>query len=94
MDNIDDVNSSTPSATYIYMSVNWVNIGSNNGLSPGQRQVIIWTNAWILLIGPLGTNCNEISFEIHVFSFIEMHLKMSSAKWQAFCPGRDELNMK
>ena len=32
------------------------NIGSDNGLSPGRRQAIIWTNAGILLIGPLGTN--------------------------------------
>ena len=31
-------------------------IGSNNGLSPGQRQVIIWTNAGILLIQTLETN--------------------------------------
>ena len=29
-------------------------IGSDNGLAPGQRQAIIWTNAGILLIGPLG----------------------------------------
>ena len=36
-------------------------IGSNNGLSPGRRQSIIWTNAGILLIGPLGTNFNETS---------------------------------
>ena len=27
-------------------------IGSDNGLSPVWRQAIIWTNAWILLIGP------------------------------------------
>ena len=27
-------------------------IGSDNGLSPGRRQAIIWTNARILLIGP------------------------------------------
>ena len=27
-------------------------IGSDNGLSPGRRQAIIWTNAGILLIGP------------------------------------------
>ena len=27
-------------------------IGSDNGLSPSQRQAIIWTNARILLIGP------------------------------------------
>ena len=35
-------------------------IGSNNGLSPGRRQAIIWTNDKILLIGPLGTNFSEI----------------------------------
>ena len=35
-------------------------IGSDNGLSPGRRQAIIWTNAGILLIQPLGTNFNEI----------------------------------
>ena len=29
---------------------------SNNGLSPGQRQAIVWTYAGILLIGPSGTN--------------------------------------
>ena len=31
-------------------------IGPDNGLSPGRRQAITWTNAGILLIGPLGTN--------------------------------------
>ena len=36
-------------------------IGSDNGLSPGRRQAIIWTNAGILLIGPLRTNLSEIS---------------------------------
>ena len=35
-------------------------IGSDNGLSPGRRQAIIWTNTGILLIGPLGTNISEI----------------------------------
>ena len=28
-------------------------IGSDNGLSPDRRQAIIWTNAGLLLIGPL-----------------------------------------
>ena len=37
--------------------------GSDNGLSPGRRQVIIWTYAVILLIEPLGTNFNEIAFK-------------------------------
>ena len=60
-------------------------IGSDNGLSPGRRQAIFWTNAVILLIGPWGTNFSEILTEIHSFSFNEMHLKMSSGKWQPFC---------
>ena len=39
-------------------------IGSDNGLSPDRRQAIIWTNAGLLLIGPLGTNFSEILIEI------------------------------
>ena len=39
-------------------------IGSDNGLSPGRRQAIIWTNDGILLIGPLGPNFSEILIEI------------------------------
>ena len=35
-------------------------IGSDNGLSSGQRQAIIWTNVGILLNGHLGTNFSEI----------------------------------
>ena len=66
-------------------------IGSDNGLSPGRRQAIIWTNTWILLIGPSGTKFNEIVFEIHTFSFKKMHLKMSSAKWCPFCLGPNVL---
>ena len=67
-------------------------IGSDNGLSPGQRQVIIRTNAGILLIETLGTNFSEILGEIHTFSFKEMHLKMSSAKWRLFPLGLNVLN--
>ena len=59
-------------------------IGSDNGLSPGRRQAIIWTNDGILLIGPLGTNFSEILIGIQTFSFKKMHLKMSSAKWRRF----------
>ena len=36
-------------------------IGSDNGLAPGRRQAFIWTNAGILLIGPLAPKFNEIS---------------------------------
>ena len=62
-------------------------IGSDNGLSPGRRQAIIWANAGILLIGPLGTNFSEILIEIRTFSFKKMHLKVSSAKRRPFCLG-------
>ena len=64
---------------------------SDNGLSPGRRQAIIWTNAGILLIRTLGTNFSEILGEIHSFSFSKMHLKMSSAKWRLFGRGLNEL---
>ena len=66
-------------------------IGSDNGLSPGRSQAIIWTNAGILLIGPLGTNFSEILSKIHTFSFKKMHLKTSSAKWRPFCLGLNVL---
>ena len=67
-------------------------IGPDNGLSPGRRQAIIWTNALILLIGPLGTNFSEILIEIQTFSFKKMRLKVSSAKWRPFCLGLNVLN--
>ena len=69
-------------------------IGSDNGLSPGRRQAIFWTNAGILLIGPLGTNFSENSIEILTFSFTKMRLKMSSAKWRPFCLGLNVLRLK
>ena len=66
--------------------------GSDNGLSPGRRQAIIWTNAGILLIGPLGTNFSENLIEILTFSCTKMQLKVSSAKWRPFCLGLNVLN--
>ena len=69
-------------------------IGSDNGLSPEQRQAIIWTNAGILLIGPLGTNFSEILIEIQTFSLKKIRLKMSSAKCCSFCLGLNVLKSK
>ena len=77
-------------ATHICVG-NLTIIGSDNGLSPGRRQGIIWTNDGIVLIQPLGTNFNEISIAIHAFSFKKMHFKMSSAKWRPFCLGLNVL---
>ena len=48
-------------------------IGSDNGLSPGRCQAIIWTNAGITLKNKLHWN--------FTFPFKKMHLKMSSGKW-------------
>ena len=80
------LNSLRPSDAYICAGKLTV-IGSDNGLWPEWRQAIIWTTAGILLIGPLGTNLSENLIRIQTFSFSKMHLKISSAKWRAFCLG-------
>ena len=67
-------------------------IGSDNGLSPGRRQAIIWTNNGILLIRTFRTHFSEIVSEIHTFSLKKMHLKMSSGKWRPSCLGLNVLN--
>ena len=64
--------------------MNWIIICSGNGLSPDRHQAITWTNAGIVLIGPLRTNFSEILLKIHIFSFEKMHLKTSS-KQRPFC---------
>ena len=66
-------------------------IGSDNGLSSDRRQAIIWTNAGILIIGPLGTNFSEILIEILTLSLKKMLLKVSSGKWRPFCFGLNVL---
>ena len=71
--------------------MNWVRIGSDNGLSPIRCQAIIWTNAWLFSIWPLGANFSEILIKLQHFSFTIPHLKMFSAKWLPFCPEGDDL---
>ena len=69
-------------------------IGSDNGLSPGWRQAIVWTNNGILLIGALGTNFSEILIEIQTFSFWKNNLKVSSGKWRPFCLSLNDLTLE
>ena len=93
---INVTNNFTPSLTHwgrvTHISVNKLTIiGSDNGLSPGRRQAIIWTNTGILLIAPLGTNFSEILIWIQTFSSKKMHLKMTSAKLRPFCLGLNVL---
>ena len=68
-------------------------IGLDNGLSPYQHKAIIWTNAEVLT-GLLGTNFNEFFIKIDTFLSKEIHLKMSSGKWQPFFLGLNVLNSK
>ena len=81
---IELVNSLRPSYAYICDGKLAI-VGSDDGLSPGQCQAIIWTNAGIMLIGPLETNCSKILIKIHIFTFKKLHLKVSSGKWRPFC---------
>ena len=53
--------------TLIYVS-KLATIGLNDGLSPGRRQSITWTNAGILLIRTWGRDFFEIFNELHAFS--------------------------
>ena len=56
------------------------------GLSPVWRHAITQTNAQLLSIGLLGTNFSEIRILILTFSFKQMCLKTSSAKWRPLSP--------
>ena len=50
------------------------------------RQAIIWTNAGILLIGPLGTNFSEILIKILTFSFKKLnHVIQENAFESVIC---------
>ena len=51
---------------------------------PIRRQAIIYTNAELLSIGPLGKNFSEILNKIYFISFTEKYLKKSYAKWRLF----------
>ena len=63
--------------THIWVG-NQSTIGSDNGLSLGRRQAIMWTKVGILLIRPLETklhwnfirNSNKIIQEIYIYIYI------------------------
>ena len=80
----------------VYLLLSWTNCWTNGRFTgdlqaiyvpTGRRQAIIWTNAGILLIGPLETNFSEILNKIHIFWFKKIHLKMQSGKWCPSCLG-------
>ena len=61
----------------MYASVNYNIISSDNGLPPLRCQAIIWTNAGMLLVGPVGTSYSEIYIKIQQLSHKKMHLSMT-----------------
>ena len=67
-------------------------IGWDNGLSPGGRQAIIWTNAGLLSTGPLWTYFSEYLIKIQQFSLKTMHLKVLPARWGPPCLSLNVLN--
>ena len=81
------LNSFPPSATYA--SVNWVSIGSDNGLSPFRRQAIInqcWVTVNWTLRSKLPWNSNQdTEFSIHENAFendvCEMVPILSRGRW-------------
>ena len=80
-------NSSAPIAIYIYASVNRVNIGSDNGMSPFRRQAISQTS-----VGLLSNGTTSMKFWSNTkFSLTKMHLKILFAKRWPFCQEREEL---
>ena len=84
------INSLRPSICVSNLTI----IGSDNGLSPGRRQAITWTNAGLLLITPWGTNFSEILIGILTSSFKKMRLKVSSANRQPFYLGLNVLTLQ
>ena len=64
-------------------------LGSDNGLSPGRRQAIIWTTAGILLAEHLGQTSMNIQSK-----FIHFNSRKSIGKWWPFCLGLNMLMYK
>ena len=60
------------------ITIDHLNISSSIELITTMTSAIMWTNAGILLIGPLGANISEILITIYTFSFKKIHLKILS----------------
>ena len=66
-----------------------ISISSDNGLAPGRRQAIIWTNAGILTLqDKLQWNFNRNSY-----IFIQENAFENAWKWWPFCIGLNELSL-
>ena len=65
-----------------------------------QWLVAYWTpshylnQSWLIVNWTLKDKLSEILIKIQNFSFLEIYLKILSAKWRPFCPGGNVLNRK
>ena len=66
--------------------VNWVSIGSGNGLFPNQHQAITWTNVDLWSIGPSWTNFSEILIKIQQLSHEKKNWKCYLQYGRHFVP--------
>ena len=84
-----DFNSFRPDDAYMRQWTSHYWFSSDNGSSNGRRQASTWTNARVLVIGPLWTNFSKILIETDTFK--KIHLKMSSGKCRPFFLGLNVL---
>ena len=68
----------------VYASLNWVIIGSHNGLLLVRHHEIAWTNDDLLLLRPWRANINKTFIWNLNISFKLVHMKIS-AKWRPLC---------
>ena len=67
--------------------VNWIIIGSDNGLAPGWCQAITWTNDHLLLIRPIWTSLIKIRIKTHKYIFqmssisVKLNIHLISKTW-------------
>ena len=71
----------------MYASVNWVRIGSGNGLAPKTHQAITCTSADLLSIVPLGTNFSESWIKVRIHENV---LEDVVSEMTANCSGGDD----
>ena len=76
--------------THIYVSRLTIT-GSDNGLSPGRRQAITWTNAVMLFNWTLRNKFKWIHNRNLYISIQENVFEMSYRKWRPFCLGLNVL---
>ena len=88
--NLRWVNSSPPSAAFMCQWI-WLALIQIMACCLFGTKPLVKTNAGLLSIGPLQTNFSEVLIKLQNFSLTKVLLKMSSAKWQPFCPWGDEL---